>query len=270
MGKHAQLVIGAAGSGKSTYCYNMANHLTIARKRTVHVVNLDPAADHFLYSPSIDIRSLITVDKVMEELKLGPNGALMYALELLLGNAEWLVDAIGDYDEDYLIFDCPGQIELYSHQPLMHNFVRLLQQQLHYRVCVVYLIDAHFVTEPHKLMSGALSCLSAMMLLEATHVNVLSKVDLLEAGDRALLEDRLQLDTEALVGELQKSMPPKFAALNAAMSSILADYDLVGFLPLDPSDEDSISVIQQTIDNAIQFDDDVEPQTYDEYENENM
>ena len=40
----AQLVIGPAGSGKSTYCELMRTHLE-AMQRRVHVINLDPAAD---------------------------------------------------------------------------------------------------------------------------------------------------------------------------------------------------------------------------------
>ena len=46
MGKHAQLVIGPAGSGKSTFCHLIQEHCD-ATKRTVHIVNLDPAAEHF-------------------------------------------------------------------------------------------------------------------------------------------------------------------------------------------------------------------------------
>ena len=51
--------------------------------KTVHVVNLDPAAEYFNYSPLIDIRELIHIDDVMEEeeLRYGPNGGLIFCLE---------------------------------------------------------------------------------------------------------------------------------------------------------------------------------------------
>ena len=32
-----------------------------------------------------------------------------------------------DYDDDYIIFDCPGQIELYTHLPTMRQFVDQLE-----------------------------------------------------------------------------------------------------------------------------------------------
>ena len=50
-------------------------------KRTIKVINLDPAAETFNYTCDIDIRDLITVKDVMEKLKYGPNGALIYCLE---------------------------------------------------------------------------------------------------------------------------------------------------------------------------------------------
>ena len=113
MGKHAQLVIGPAGSGKSTYSMAIYEHCC-AERRTVHVINLDPAAEHFKYPVSIDIRDLISLDDCTEELKLGPNGGLIFCMEYLMENIEWLEKQIGAYEDDYLIIDCPGQIELYT------------------------------------------------------------------------------------------------------------------------------------------------------------
>lgn len=77
---YAQLVIGPAGSGKSTYCSSLHQHCETTR-RTIHIVNLDPAAENFDYPVAMDIRELISLDDVMEELGLGPNGGLMYCME---------------------------------------------------------------------------------------------------------------------------------------------------------------------------------------------
>lgn len=54
-----------------------------AQRRTCHLFNLDPAADNesFEYEPSIDIRDLVSLDDVMEELGYGPNGGLVYCFE---------------------------------------------------------------------------------------------------------------------------------------------------------------------------------------------
>lgn len=44
-------------------------------------MNLDPAAEDLDYTPDLDIRDLITLEDVMEEMGLGPNGGLVYCFE---------------------------------------------------------------------------------------------------------------------------------------------------------------------------------------------
>lgn len=109
MGRFCQLVIGPAGSGKSTYCQAIIKHLQ-AQKRSCVAFNLDPAAEFFAYEPQIDIRELITLDDVMEELQLGPNGGLIYCMEYFLSNLEWLDEELGgnEWQDEYMIIDCPG------------------------------------------------------------------------------------------------------------------------------------------------------------------
>lgn len=46
----------------------------------------------------------------------------------------------------------------------------------------------------------------------------------------------------------------------------IEDYSLVKFHPLDVSDEDSISDLQLSIDNAIQYGEDAEPREEKEYD----
>lgn len=80
--RYAVLVTGPAGAGKSTFCNGLMTHLQTS-KRTGHLVNLDPAAnsDAFEYEPAIDIRDLISLEDVMNELNYGPNGGLVYCFE---------------------------------------------------------------------------------------------------------------------------------------------------------------------------------------------
>ena len=95
MGRCAQLVIGPAGSGKSTYCSLMQTHCENSKRR-IHVINLDPAAEHFTYPVAADIRALISLEDVMGEMKLGPNGGLIYCMEYLVDNFDWLEDALDE------------------------------------------------------------------------------------------------------------------------------------------------------------------------------
>jgi GTPase SAR1 family protein len=257
MGKHAQLVIGPAGSGKSTFCTTIQEYCQLSH-RTVHVVNLDPAAETFKYEPTLDIRDLVSLDDVMEELDLGPNGGLVYCMEYLVQNIEWLEDELDGYGtDDYLIFDCPGQIELYTHLPVFRQLVDVLKKWDYY-VCCVNILDSQFVTEPSKFLSASLVSLSAMLMLELPHINVLSKVDILKKQlpkkhRKRVLSRFLDMNVSQLLGEVDTT------SLSVAIGSLLEDFNMVSFIPLDPTDVDSIAVLLRHIDMSIQYGEDVEP-----------
>jgi len=128
----AQLVIGPPGSGKSTYCDGMHQFLS-AIGRKCSVVNLDPANDRTSYPCALDIRDLVTLEEIMADEDLGPNGGVLYALEELEHNKQWLEDGLKGLGEDYVLFDCPGQVELFTHHSSLRNvFFRI--QKLGYRV----------------------------------------------------------------------------------------------------------------------------------------
>lgn len=88
---YGQIVIGPAGSGKSTYC-NLIQSWAKNLQRNILIVNLDPAAEKISYTPDVDIRELINTDDVMDFTKLGPNGGLIYSMEYLIENIDWLED----------------------------------------------------------------------------------------------------------------------------------------------------------------------------------
>ena len=48
------------------------------------------------------------------------------------------------------------------------------------RLAAVHLVDAHLCSDPAKYLSALLLSLSVMLHLELPHVNVLSKIDLIE------------------------------------------------------------------------------------------
>lgn len=100
-------------------------------------------------------------------------------IRFLGNNFEWIREEIGGYDEDYILIDCPGQVELYTHLPVMKNFIAEMKR-MDYMMCAVYILDSHFITDSAKFLSGSLMCLSAMIQLELPHINVLSKMDMVQ------------------------------------------------------------------------------------------
>eukprot|EP00003_Mantamonas_plastica_P003678 TRINITY_DN1289_c0_g1_i2.p1 TRINITY_DN1289_c0_g1~~TRINITY_DN1289_c0_g1_i2.p1 ORF type:complete len:225 (+),score=63.92 TRINITY_DN1289_c0_g1_i2:587-1261(+) len=181
-------------------------------------------------------------------------------LRYLLENMDWLEEELGDYQDDYLIFDCPGQIELYTHIPVMRRLVDSIQRY-GYRMCGVYLLDSQFLCDASRFMSGALLCLSAMIQLELPHVNVITKMDLLKRkGMEKNLVKFIKSDAEELVDNLQKDTPSRYKSMNAGLAQLLDDYSMVSFQPLDITDEESVATCLMQIDNAIQFGEDEEVQ----------
>ena len=154
----------------------------------------------------------------MEGLGYGPNGGLIYCMEYLMESLDWFENHLAEFgSDDYLLLDCPGQIELYSHIPVMKRLVGLLQQE-GWNVCGVYLLDAMFVSDASKLLAGNLAALSAMVHLEIPHANVLTKCDLAE---KAVWERYLAPSGAGLVEELSRSTPSSFLGLNKAMAELV-------------------------------------------------
>ncbi|KAF8467880.1 hypothetical protein BDZ91DRAFT_723350 [Kalaharituber pfeilii] len=252
----AQLIIGPPGSGKSTYCAGMHQFMgAIGRKCSV--VNLDPANDRTAYPCALDVRSLVTLDEVMDDQGLGPNGATMYALEELEGNMEWFEGALARLGEDYVLFDCPGQVELFTHHISLRNiFFRL--QKIGYRLVVIHLIDSHYITTPSHYISILLLSLRSMLNLDLPHINVLSKIDLLHSY--APLPFNLDFYTE--VHDLSHMLPllmnssssqkfaERFAKLNEAIAELVESFGLVAFETLAVEDKKSMMKLLQCIDRA--------------------
>ncbi|KAF2284707.1 hypothetical protein GH714_029457 [Hevea brasiliensis] len=215
----------------STYCSSLYQHCEIVG-RSIHIVNLDPAAEHFDYPVAMDIRELISLDDVMEELGLGPNGALIYCMEELEDNLDdWLTEELDNYrDDDYLVFDCPGQIELFSHVPVLRNFVKHLKRK-NFNVCAVYLIDSQFITDVTKFISGCMDL---------------------------FLQCYLNPEPRALLSELNQRMAPQFLKLNKALIELVDEYSMVNFVPLDLKKESSIQYVLAQIDNCIQYGEDAD------------
>eukprot|EP00049_Salpingoeca_infusionum_P001143 m.45558 g.45558 ORF g.45558 m.45558 type:complete len:322 (+) comp10887_c0_seq1:1115-2080(+) len=277
-----QVVIGPPGVGKSTYCVAMKQHLT-ALGRKVVLVNLDPANDTPLAMSGeatataatasatsatstkddealafdIDIRELVQCDEVMERLELGPNGALVFCMEFIESNMEWLKEKMDVTEGAYFIVDCPGQVELYTHNTVMRHITHVMQDQWHHRLCCVHLLDSFMCSNAGNFVAGLLVSLSTMMQLELPHVNVLSKIDLVEAYGK--LQFNLDfytdvLDLSYLLDRLEEdTFTTRFKALNAALCELVEDFSLVHFHTLSVKDPPLIAKLQQAIDKATGF-----------------
>lgn len=121
-----EVVIGSPGSGKSTYAFGK-HQLFTAIQRPISIVNLDPANDALPYPCALDIASLITLEDAMQEHGLGPNGAMLYCMEYLEENFDWLEEGLKALGDDaYVVFDLPGQVELSTNHDSLKRIVQRL------------------------------------------------------------------------------------------------------------------------------------------------
>lgn len=65
------------------------------------VVNLDPANDILPYPCAIDVNELITLQQVMKEHELGPNGGLVFCMEYLENNLDWLLEKMAAHSGSF-------------------------------------------------------------------------------------------------------------------------------------------------------------------------
>jgi len=267
-------VIGPPGCGKTTYCAGMAKLLELLGRRIV-VVNLDPANDTLPYTAGVDIAKLIQLEEVMSSMSLGPNGGLMYCMEYLEKNMDWLKsemeaatvaaargtendpetsDSSVSTDHVYFLFDFPGQVELYTHHQSVARLLETLTTKWNFRLTAVHLVDSHYCTDAAKFIAVLCTSLATMLQLALPHINVLSKMDLVEKfGDLSFNIDYFceVLDLSFLLGRINDDpFTKQFKKLNEALCSVIEDYSLVSFFPLNINDKESALNILRQADKA--------------------
>lgn len=217
------------------------------------MVNLDPANESAPYKASICVRDLVSSEQVGNELRLGPNGSLLFAMEKLESEFDWLKTELCRFNKTYFIFDLPGQIELYTHNDCIRRLVQKLTA-LDYRLTVVNLVDSHYCTDPAKFIAVLVTSLTILIKLELPAVNVLSKVDLIEQfGELPFNLDYFTecTDLQPLLSMLDEDpFAKKFSSLNRALCELAEDFPWVGFHTLDVQDRESLMRIVQAVDKA--------------------
>ena len=166
---------GTAGSGKSTICSILAPWYT-DKGATVASVNLDPGVQELPYEPDIDIRDFVDISTVMQNYQLGPNGALIMAADLVATRINDIQESLDSINPDYVIFDTPGQIELFAYRNSGPYIVDNLQSEAK---TMLFLFDSTLVATPSNFVSIALLGASIRLRLKVPQISILSRSDLL-------------------------------------------------------------------------------------------
>ncbi|MDH5266818.1 MAG: ATP/GTP-binding protein [Candidatus Bathyarchaeota archaeon] len=172
-------IVGTAGSGKSLLTACFADWLKI-QKQNVAIVNLDPGVLTLPYTPDIDARDYVSVQRLMEEYKLGPNGALVMAADLIAEEAERLGREIRNLNSDMVIVDTPGQMELFAFRASGPYIVNELTKE---PKAIIYLFDSVFSASPLNYVSNMFLSAAVYNRFFVPQTYVLSKCDLLPSED---------------------------------------------------------------------------------------
>jgi GTPase SAR1 family protein len=94
------ITVGMAGSGKTTFLHRL-NHFLIREEARNYHINLDPAIlpDQSTFS-NLDIRDTIDYKKLMADYQLGPNGAILTALNLFSTKMEEMLAVLGGKSDE--------------------------------------------------------------------------------------------------------------------------------------------------------------------------
>jgi len=98
--------------------------------------------------------------------------------------------------------------------------------------------------------------MSAMVLLETPHVNILTKIDLHVA--KKDLDRFIDPQGRALAAGLKDSIGSPYGRINNAVASLVDEFSMVSFLAMDINEEDNIASILLQIDLALHYGEDEE------------
>lgn len=214
-------IIGTAGSGKSLLTSSFAERMH-REKQKVATLNLDPGVVTLPYTPEIDVRDYITVDSVMKEYGLGPNGALIMAADLIASEMGRLKEEVEDLDPDVLLVDTPGQLELFAFRvsgPFIANAISDDPK------AIVYLFDSVFSSNPLNYVSNMLLSAAVYTRFFLPQMHVLSKCDLLPEPELESVLDWSE-DTEALETAINEQLEGTKRLLSQRMTEVIHQLDL--------------------------------------------
>ena len=173
-------IIGTAGSGKSLLTASLNEWLKVGKQKTA-TVNLDPGVLTLPYTPDIDIRNYIDIRNIMKEHELGPNGALVLAINLIAEESERLGGEIEDLQSDMVIIDTPGQLELFAFRASGPYIANELTKE---PKAIIYLFDAVFSFNPLNYVSNMYLSAAVYNRFFFPQLHVLSKCDLLPSEEK--------------------------------------------------------------------------------------
>ncbi|KAK4338444.1 hypothetical protein RND71_042931 [Anisodus tanguticus] len=170
------IVVGMAGSGKTTFMHRLVCH-TMASNLRGYVLNLDPAVFTLPFGANIDIRDTVKYKEVMKQFNLGPNGGILTSLNLFATKFDEVISVIEKRADqlDYVLVDTPGQIEIFTWSASGAIITEAFAST--FPTVVTYVVDTPRSESPATFMSNMLYACSILYKTRLPLVLAFNKTD---------------------------------------------------------------------------------------------
>jgi GTPase SAR1 family protein len=197
---------GTAGAGKTTLVGTFQRWMEEQGYSAI-VVNLDPGTEVLAYEPDVDVREWTVLGQIMEEFNLGPNGAQVVAADMMALQAKDIAQAVAEMEADYVLYDVPGQLELFAFRSSSQRLMEALGGE---RPMLAYLLDPMLVATPQGYVTSMLLGSTVQFRFDVPMLYLLSKVDLVADEVRetvlAWSEDHWRLQSDLFDEEVTSSV----------------------------------------------------------------
>ncbi len=212
------VILGPAGSGKSTFVKNFSEFLK-SEGYSVGLVNLDPASPP-VYKADKDLRDYVKTEEVMREFSLGINGGLIKSMEIALSFIDELVESKNDFN----LYDTPGQMELFLYTSFGEEIIRKISSSD--RTVCLFLVDSEVASTPENFFSIILQGAVVSVRFSTPTLTLLNKCDKVAIDIDELLEKAEE--ASGAMGEITEALKP------------FVDYTSLRFRPLRISAKDCV------------------------------
>ncbi|KAK8555991.1 hypothetical protein V6N13_070062 [Hibiscus sabdariffa] len=170
------IVVGMAGSGKTTFLHRLVCHTQASNIRG-YVMNLDPAVMTLPFGANIDIRDTVKYKEVMKQFNLGPNGGILTSLNLFATKFAEVISVIEKRADqlDYVLVDTPGQIEIFTWSASGAIITEAFAST--FPTVVTYVVDTPRSASPVTFMSNMLYACSILYKTRLPLVLAFNKTD---------------------------------------------------------------------------------------------
>lgn len=228
---HAVYIVGPPGAGKSTLCHALHQYLNIISVDHA-TYNLDPANENLYYPCDFDIRSVVTLERVMREEGLGPNGALLRCFERFDARSI----PVPSPGRQVVFLDLPGQVELFTHCSALPILISSLETHFA-NALLLNVMDITGCTDSFRHLSTLLVALKTALFLGLPTINIFSKTDLFSSFT--------SLSNICTVEHLQDL---QFDKLGKALAELVQDYNILSFIPIAVEDKRCIDFVWKEIE----------------------